>query len=99
MVSSTSLYRTDAYGSVGAFLRTDVQPMCRRRSVALARRKCRLASAKMDCTMAQNKTRAKKIPTRVGKKATPKPPMELADAITDVPGIRVGHAHNLEACT
>ena len=49
--------------------------------------------------MAQNRTRAKKLPVAVSRTAGRRTRHKSDGAITDVPGIRAGHAHNLEART
>src|ERR1043165_6584716 len=49
--------------------------------------------------MAQDRTAVKKLPARTARKASRLSRLQPAGAITDVPGIRLGHAHNLDART
>ncbi|MFL6216931.1 MAG: P1 family peptidase [Blastocatellia bacterium] len=49
--------------------------------------------------MAQDRTRRKKLPASASRKTSRKPSLASAGSITDVPGIRVGHAHDLAART
>jgi L-aminopeptidase/D-esterase-like protein len=49
--------------------------------------------------MAQDRTAVKKLPAGASRKAARKSALQPAGAITDVPGIRIGHAHDLAART
>jgi L-aminopeptidase/D-esterase-like protein len=49
--------------------------------------------------MAQDRTRVKKLPAGASQKAPRKSTLQPAGAITDVPGIRIGHADDLAART
>src|SRR5581483_12201347 len=49
--------------------------------------------------MAQDRTPVKKLPTAAGRKAARQSALQPEGAITDVPGLSVGHAHNLAART
>jgi L-aminopeptidase/D-esterase-like protein len=49
--------------------------------------------------MAQDRTQVKKLPAGASRKQSRQSRLQPAGAITDVPGIRIGHAHNLAART